>query len=85
MSQDLVRKIENPVVINPKNGLVYKDDIKTDVWELDWKNMEPILDGKTWAKSKSASVNDPFSGEPRCPLVPKLTIWFGFPKSGRRS
>ena len=59
MSQDLVRKIENPVVINPKNGLVYKDDIKTDVWELDWKNMEPILDGKTWAKSKSASVNDP--------------------------
>ena len=69
MSQDLVRKIENPVVINPKNGLVYKDDPRTDVWELDWRNMEPILDGKTWAKSKSASVNDPlkitdaFTGE----------------------
>jgi hypothetical protein len=59
MSQDLVRKIQNPVVTNPKNGLVYKDNLDTDVWELDWKNMEPILDGKTWAKSKSASTNDP--------------------------
>src|SRR5215469_597453 len=32
-----------------------------------------------------ASVNDPCSGEPRCPLVPKLTSWFGSVRSGRRS
>src|SRR2546423_647308 len=32
-----------------------------------------------------ASVNVPCKGEPRCPLVPKLTSWFGSPKSGRRS
>jgi hypothetical protein len=56
MSQDLVRKIQNPVVTNPKNGLVYKDNLDTDVWELDWKNMEPILDANQWAKSKSAAV-----------------------------
>src|SRR5262249_26313879 len=32
-----------------------------------------------------ASVNVPLSGVPRCPLVPKLTNWFGSPTSGRRS
>src|SRR6516165_3806563 len=32
-----------------------------------------------------ASVNDPCSGEPRCPLVPKLTSWLGSVRSGRRS
>src|SRR5262249_3441005 len=32
-----------------------------------------------------ASVNVPLSGVPRCPLVPKLTNWFGSPRSGRRS
>src|SRR5215469_4950025 len=31
------------------------------------------------------SVSDPCSGEPRCPLVPKLTNWFGSSRSGRRS
>src|SRR5262249_42722245 len=32
-----------------------------------------------------ASVKVPLSGVPRCPLVPKLTNWFGSPRSGRRS
>src|SRR6516225_11465713 len=32
-----------------------------------------------------ASVNDPCSGEPRCPLVPKLTSWFASSRSGRRA
>src|SRR5271157_921892 len=32
-----------------------------------------------------ASVNDPRSGEPRCPLVPKLTNWPGSSRSGLRS
>src|SRR5215467_1717821 len=32
-----------------------------------------------------ASENDPRSGDPRCPLVPKLTNWFGSSRSGRRS
>src|SRR5271166_5925404 len=32
-----------------------------------------------------ASVNDPRSGEPRCPLVPKLTRWPRSSRSGRRS
>src|SRR5215469_13988114 len=32
-----------------------------------------------------ASVKDPCSGEPRCPLVPKLTSWLGSSRSGRRS
>src|SRR6267154_4425145 len=32
-----------------------------------------------------ASVKLPRSGEPRCPLVPKLTIWSGSLMSGRRS
>src|SRR5208282_4460760 len=31
------------------------------------------------------SLNVPRSGEPRCPLVPKLTSWLGSSKSGRRS
>src|SRR5271166_2463628 len=31
-----------------------------------------------------ASVNDPRSGEPRCPLVPKLTSWPGSSRSGLR-
>ncbi len=59
---ELVRKIQNPVVINPKNHVVYKDEMDTDVWELDWRNMEPILDANTWAKSQSKSaavVTDP--------------------------
>src|SRR5271157_2842945 len=32
-----------------------------------------------------ASVNDPCIGEPRCPLVPNMTNWFGSPRSGLRS
>src|SRR6516162_4606529 len=32
-----------------------------------------------------ASVNDPRSGEPRCPLVPNSTSWPGSSRSGRRS
>src|SRR5262249_40072010 len=32
-----------------------------------------------------ASLNEPCSGEPRCPLVPKLTNWLGSPMSGRSS
>src|SRR5215469_15138571 len=32
-----------------------------------------------------ASVNDPRSGDPRCPLVPKLTSCPGSPRSGKRS
>src|SRR6516162_7152623 len=32
-----------------------------------------------------ASVNDPRSGEPRCPLVPKSTNWVGSSRSSRRS
>src|ERR1700730_11139430 len=32
-----------------------------------------------------ASVNDPWKGEPRCPLVPKLTRWAGSLRSGRHS
>jgi len=31
-----------------------------------------------------ASVKVPESGEPRCALVPKVTIWFGSLRSGRR-
>ena len=29
-----------------------------------------------------ASVNEPRSAEPRCPLVPKLTSWFGVAEVG---
>src|SRR5208337_937498 len=32
-----------------------------------------------------ASVNVPWSGDPRCPLVPKLTNWLGSCRSGWRS
>src|SRR5215472_17421418 len=32
-----------------------------------------------------ASVNDRWNGEPRCPLVPKLTCWAGSSRSGRHS
>jgi hypothetical protein len=32
-----------------------------------------------------ASVNEPVSGEPRCPLVPKLTSWLGSSGSGFRA
>jgi hypothetical protein len=32
-----------------------------------------------------AALNEPWSGEPLCPLVPKLTSWVGSPKSGFRS
>src|SRR5215831_9846582 len=32
-----------------------------------------------------ASVNDRWNGEPRCPLVPKLTRWAGSSTSGRQS
>src|SRR6266446_5004522 len=32
-----------------------------------------------------ASVNDPRKGDPRCPLVPKLTRWAGSSRSGRHS
>src|SRR5215470_1254516 len=32
-----------------------------------------------------ASVNDPRKGEPRCPLVPKLTSCSGSSRSGRRA
>src|SRR5580704_4262952 len=32
-----------------------------------------------------ASVNVPRRGEPRCPLVPKLTSWLGSCRSGWRS
>ena len=67
---ELVRKIENPVVVNPKDHTVYKDDPRTDVWDLDWRNMEPVLDAQVWAKSKSAAVvtdplkiSDAFLGE----------------------
>ena len=31
------------------------------------------------------SVKVPCNGEPRCPLVPKLTRWLGSSRSGRRS
>jgi hypothetical protein len=32
-----------------------------------------------------APVNEPSNGDPRCPLVPKLTLWAGLSVSGRRS
>src|SRR5215475_7487175 len=32
-----------------------------------------------------ASVNEPWNGDPRCPLVPKLTRWAGSSASGRHA
>lgn len=66
------REVLNEIVINPKNHIVYKDNPSEDVWELDWRNMEPIMDAQVWAQqynpSLSASndslkISDAFFGE----------------------
>ena len=53
------REVNNEIVINPVTKIVYKDDPKTDVFELDWKNLEPVLDAYAWSQgSKSAAINN---------------------------
>jgi hypothetical protein len=64
MSEELTRRIENPIVLNHKDGKVYKDIMSTNVEDLEFSSMEAIMDARTLVRSKTASItngNDPFS------------------------
>ena len=57
------RRMENPVVINHKNGMVYKDIPYIKVEDLEFNSMEEIVDARVLKQSKTASITngaDPF-------------------------
>src|SRR6185436_20799770 len=61
-----VKRMENPVVTDPVAGLILKDNpyIK-NVFDLDFKDLDPILDARAWNslkkdQSKTAAIgSDP--------------------------
>ncbi len=84
-----VKRTFNQIVTNPKNGLVYKDLPKTDVFELPWGDMEPILDAKAWSKFNNGlkasnddlKISDAFIGEHQA----KAQSMFSEIKSAKKS
>ena len=66
---ELVKKINNPIVIDPETKVVSKlneSQFKTaqrDVFSLDWNNIEHVLDAGQWSRAveKAAVTTDPLS------------------------